>query len=134
MQPIAKMAVTNSNAAAQQENNMVIKGGSHHHLETTLTSARNSSSATYNFSIASGSRVGGIRSNFPPSSKKLFTELNRGRIDMAFVQPCQFKYGTKFENKSEESRYTKKFDEIIKLRHILLTDSDKAKTFTKKVL
>ena len=114
---------------------MVIKGGGAHQHETTLTSARNSSSAATNsYSIASASRVGGIRSNFPPSSKKLFTELNRGRIDMAFVQPCQFKYGTKFENKSEESRYTKKFDEIIKLRHILLTDSDKAKTFTKKVL
>ena len=28
----------------------------------------------------------------------------------------------------------KKYDGIIKLRHILLTDSDRAKTFTKKVL
>ena len=51
------------------------------------------------------------------------------------MQPIQFKYGNKSANKSEEDRFDKKYDEIIKLRHILLTDhSDIAKNYTKKVL
>ena len=102
MQPVNHMVVT--------ENEMIMGLNS-------LSSARNSASLN-NSSI----HVKGIRSNFPPSSKKLFTELNRGRIDKAFVQPVQFKYGNRFDNKSEEARFTKKYNEIIKLRHILLTD------------
>ena len=58
-----------------------------------------------------------------------------GRLtNKAFVTPTTFKTGNKFANKSEEARFLKQFDPIIKLRHILLNDKDRAKMYTKQVL
>jgi len=48
--------------------------------------------------------------------------LKHGLTQKAFVAPNMFKTGNKFANKSEEARFLKQFDLIIKLKHILLND------------
>ena len=50
------------------------------------------------------------------------------------MPPTSYKTGSKFKNKSEEARFLKQFDPVIKLKHILLTDTDKVKTYTRQVL
>ena len=70
----------------------------------------------------------GIQKNFP--GKSISKELEQGRIEKAFVQPMHARFGQRFANKSEESRFLKKFDSILKLRHILMTESDLAKNYT----
>ena len=52
----------------------------------------------------------------------------------AFVEPTLPRFGQKFANKSEETRYLKKYDPLFKLRHILLTDSELARNYTYEVL
>ena len=61
-------------------------------------------------------------------------DLKQERIPRAFVSPTNFRTGANFSTKSEERRFLKQFDAILKLRHVLLNDRDKAKTYTKQVL
>jgi hypothetical protein len=62
----------------------------------------------------------------------MLMDLKQGRIQKAFVPPPTYKFGNKFASKSEEARFLKRYDSIIKLRHILLTDTaDKAKSYTR---
>jgi hypothetical protein len=50
------------------------------------------------------------------------TQLALGKINKAFVKPMMYKFGSNFKNKSEETRFSKVSDQIVKLRHLLITD------------
>ena len=60
--------------------------------------------------------------------------MHLGHIDKAFISPTHFRTGGKFSSKSEERRFFKEFDPIIKLKHILLSDADTGRTYTMQVL
>ena len=55
----------------------------------------------------------GIKKNFPCPQK--FIDFKHGNIEKVFFQPPKFKTGNNFANKSEEARFLKKYDEILKL-------------------
>lgn len=75
-----------------------------------------------------------IDDNFISRENKLTVDLKQGRIEKAFVPPPKFKFGHNFPSKSEEARFLKRYDPILKLHHILLTDKDRAKTYTHQIL
>lgn len=75
-----------------------------------------------------------IDDNFISRDNKLTVDLKQGRIDKAFVPPAKFKFGHNFSSKSEEARFLKRYDPILKLHHILLTDKDRAKIYTLQIL
>ena len=43
-------------------------------------------------------------------------------VRKGFVKPMTFKFGSQFNNKSEEKRFNKMSDQVIKLRHLLIND------------
>ena len=43
-------------------------------------------------------------------------------VRKGFVRPMTFRFGSQFNNKSEEKRFNKMSDQIIKLRHLLIND------------
>ena len=47
---------------------------------------------------------------------------NADNIRKGFVKPMTFRFGSLFNNKSEEKRFCKMSDPIIKLRHLLIND------------
>lgn len=103
----------------------------HSRLMSPKTASLASSKGRSSSQEATRSR--GISQNFPPQSL-LNRNLDQGRIDKAFVSPTVYKTGVSFPTYSEERRFMKQFDQILKLRHVLFTDKDRAKTYTKKVL
>jgi len=76
----------------------------------------------------------GIDENFLKQQQKMTMDLKQGRIEKAFVPPTTYKFGNKFANKSEGARFLKRFNPIIQLRHILLTDTDGDQSYTRQML
>lgn len=62
--------------------------------------------------------------------------MDLGRIDKAFISPSVYKTGVNFSSKSEQNRFVKQYDQILKLKHILINDEDyeRSKLYTKQLL
>ena len=55
-------------------------------------------------------------------------------VRKGFVKPMTFKFGSQFNNKSEEKRFGKMSDPIIKLRHLLINDPANSHDYILKFL
>ena len=62
------------------------------------------------------------------------TIATAGKIRKAFVKPMTFRFGSMFNNKSEEKRFCKMSDPIIKLRHLLINDPANSHDYILKFL
>lgn len=59
---------------------------------------------------------------------------NADKIRKGFVKPMTFRFGSLFNNKSEEKRFCKMSDPIIKLRHLLINDPANSHDYILKFL
>lgn len=70
----------------------------------------------------------GINTQF--NIKKCFptdmATLAFGKIQKAFVKPSVYKFGQNFKNKSEENRFGKVAQHIVKLKHLLTNDPERS--------
>jgi len=70
--------------------------------------------------------TGIVSDRFNPNIDECFpTDLRalaHGKIKKAFCKPLTFRFGSQFKNKSEEARFNKVSDQILKLRHLLIND------------